>query len=104
MTGEDIDRARVALVDADRRWATAHRATPLPPDRLAALCRAQAAVMREQHAEHVNVRAMLRRLVTAITGEWDEDLPEVRQAMEAMRQLRLVRAHLLSQQNSQEVA
>lgn len=104
MTGEDIDRARVALFDADRRWATAHRTTPLAADRLAALCRAQAAVMREQHAEYANVRAVLRKLVTAVTGEWHDDLPEVRQAMEAMRQLRLVRAHLLSQQHDQEVA
>lgn len=104
MTGEDIDRARVALVDADRRWATAHRATPLPPDRLAALCRAQAVVMREQHAEHVNVRAMLRKLVTAVTGGWDDDLPEVGQAMEALRQLRRVEQFLRSLQSDQEVA
>jgi hypothetical protein len=104
MRVDELDRARIALFDADRCWATAHRTTPLASDRLAALCRAQAAVMREQHAEYANVRTVLRKLVTAVTGEWHDDLPEVRQAMEAMRQLRLVRAHLLSQQNNQEVA
>lgn len=104
MTGEDLDRARVGLFDADRRWATAHRTTPLAPDRFAALCRAQAAVMREQHAEYANVRAMLRKLVTAVTGRWDDDLPEVGQAMEALRQLRRVERYLLSQQHNQEVA
>lgn len=104
MTGEDLDRARVTLFDADRRWAIAHRTTPLAPDRFAALCRAQAAVMREQHTEHANVRTMLRKLVTAVTGEWHDDLPEVRQAMEALRQLRRVEQFLKSLNSEQEVA
>jgi hypothetical protein len=104
MNGDDLDRARVALFDADRRWAIAHRATPLASDRFAALCRAQAAVMREQHTEYANVRAMLRKLVTAVTGRWDDDLPEVGQAMEALRQLRRVEQFLRSLQSDQEVA
>lgn len=95
------------IVRADRRYAEDHLAKPLPPDRLDTLIRAVdanfgTAAVQELEVIAANTKALLGKLVTAVTGTWNPDRNVVRQVQDALRQLRQVEAHLLSQHEEQE--
>lgn len=104
MTPEQTTHWQAELVRADRHWATAHRATPLPPDRLAWLFRIVAGMQRDLELEVANARGCLGRLVEAVTGEWDPRGDVGAQTQEAFRHVHQVEQYLMSLHNEQEVA
>lgn len=104
MTPEQAAHWHAELVRADRHWATAHRANPLPPDRLAWLLRAFSGAQRDLELEHANTRALIARLVEAVVGRWDPRGDVAVQAQTALRELRRIERYLLSLHNEQEVA
>jgi hypothetical protein len=111
MTPEQASRINIQfeMVRADRRWATEHRTTAIPPDRMDWLIRAMekhvgATAVLEVEMELANTRGCLARLIEAVTGRWQPDVEVGAQALAAMRQLRQVEAFLLSLSDEQGVA
>lgn len=104
MTPEQSARWHAEMVAADRRWATAHRANPLPPERLLVLLRAVSGSQRDLELEMANTRGCLARLVEAITGQWRQGIDVGEQTVDALRQVHQVEAYLQSKHDEQEVA
>lgn len=104
MTPEQVTRWRAELVRADRNWATAHRANPLPPDRLAFLFRAMSGAQRELELEMANTRGCLARLIEAVTGRWRPNVAVGEQAVDALRQVHKVEQYLMSLHDEQGAA
>ncbi len=96
---------RAVLERADRRWSLANDDEPIDAPRMDALVMAAERWFSEgPETAHANTRALLGRLLLAVTGEWDVDGDVPKQVSEALRQLRLVRAYLLSQNDAKGVA
>lgn len=104
MTPEQSARWHAEMVATDRRWATAHRANPLPPERLLVLLRAVSGSQRDLELETANTRGCLARLVEAVTGRWRNGVDVGEQTVEALQQVHKVEQYLLSQQDEQGAA
>lgn len=104
MTPEQSARWHAEMVAADQRWATAHRANPLPPERLLVLLRAVSGSQRDLELETANTRGCLARLVEAVTGRWRNGVDAGEQTVEALQQVHKVEQFLMSLHNEQEVA
>jgi hypothetical protein len=89
------------LVRADRRYAQEHLTNALPPDRMDTLIRAVdsnfgASAVGELELIAANSKALIGRLVEAVSGSWNPAGNVARQVVEALRQLRQVEAFLRS--------
>lgn len=99
MNGLDIN---LIVERADRAWALHEQADQSEPDRLAAIARSvrdhvHLHVMDNLEVELGSTRALLGRLVNAVTGDWDPDEPAAPQVNAAIRDLRAVEAYLTSE-------
>jgi hypothetical protein len=97
------------LIRADRAWAIDNAADALLPDHMNALIRAVeaqlgTAAMDEVHSELANTRALLGRLVRAVTDSWKPNGNHAEQVQEAVRQVNAVRAYLTGQEEEKGAA
>lgn len=97
MTGQ-VSIATV-LIRADRAWAMDNAADAMLPDHMNALIRAAetyfgTAAVDGLRAEVANSRALLGRVVRAVTDEWKPNGNHAEQVAEALREVRAVREFL----------
>lgn len=96
---------RSVLTRADQRWAVLNADEMTDPPRMDFLVGAlEHGLVSDLEADLANTRAMLARVVSVIVGEWDPNGSMASQVTEALRQLRAVRAYLLSLRNEQKGA
>ena len=89
---------RSILARADQRWAVLNNDELTDPPRMDALVVAlEQGLVNDLETELANVKALLARVVGVINDGWDPDVAPASQVAEALKQLRQVRAYLLSQ-------
>ena len=88
---------RSILVRADQRWSVLNGDEMIDPPRMDALVTAlEQGLVSDLDAELANAKALLARLVGVINDGWEPEVSTGSQVTEALRQLRAVRAYLLS--------
>lgn len=96
---------RSILTRADQRWSVLNSDEMIDPPRMDALVTAlEQGLVNDLETELANVKALLARVVGVINDGWDPECAPASQVTEALRQLRAVRAYLLSQNQHKEVA
>lgn len=102
--GMNAPNLRTVLVRADRRWSLDNEDSVSDPPRMDALVTAVEHWADSLETEAANTRALLGRVLLAVNERWDQDGDVPKQVSEALRQLRLVRAYLLSLQHDEQGA
>lgn len=92
----------LVVIRADRRWCEENAADATPADHLNAIIRAVdehvgTAAVDQLSADLANTKALLGKLVQAVTGEWKSGGCHAKQVNDAVRQVRAVREYLTNE-------